>query len=366
MRLALFFTKGVSLEVWERVGMLSREIKPYQKLSNYFDEILFLTYGGKDDLKYKSLLDENIKILPNRLKLPPLIYSFLLPFLYRKELKEVDILKTNQVLGGWTAVIAMVLFKKKLIVRQGRQWSIFSEREGVKKWKMPIIHFLEKLAYKNADIIIVASEGERKFIKEKYDILSEKIKYIPNYIDTNLFKPLNIPKENRICFVGRLEEQKNLFNLIKAVSGLGIKLVIFGSGSQKRDLEDFAKKLKADVEFKGNIPNQDLPGEINKSKLFILPSLYEGCPKVLLEAMACGLPVIGTRVDGIKEIIRDNENGYLVETSADSIRKAIKEVLDNQNLQEKISQNARKTILDNFSLEKILEKEMSLYKKLCG
>jgi len=382
MKLALLFTKGISLKVWEEMGNLDRELKPYQELAKYFDEILLLTYGGKDDLKYQSFLPENIKILPNKQKIPSLIYSFLLPFLYQKELKRADVLKTNQMAGSWTAIIAKFFFRKKLIVRQGYQLSTSAQKNGI---KLLIIQFLERLAYRRADAIIVTSKRDKKYIEEKYNILAEKIKYIPNYIDTELFKPLNISKENRICFIGRLEKEKNLFNLIKAVSDLdvnpirgyrngeepqskktsnGVKLVIFGNGSQKKDLENFSKQLKADVEFKGNIPNKNLPMEINKSKLFILPSLYEGCPKVLLEAMACGLPVIGTDVRGINEIIKAKENGYLCGTDAFSVRKAIIEVLSNKGLQKKLSQNARKTILENFKFEKILETEKDIYENL--
>ena len=80
--------------------------------------------------------------------------------------------------------------------------------------------------------------------------------------------------------------------------------------------------------------------------------------------MACGLSCIGTNVEGIKEIIQHKENGYLCEPDVESIKKAILEVLNNKNLQEKISQNARKTILENFSFEKILEKEIELYETL--
>jgi len=364
MTLALFFTEGVSFKIWEKVGNLDREIKPYQELARYFDEILFLTYGGKDDLRYQDFLPENIKVLPNKQKIPSLIYSFLFPFLHQKELRKVDIFKTNQMFGSWTAIMAKFLFRKKLIVRQGYQLSVFAPKKSIKRWKLLIIRFLEKLAYRKADAIIVTLKRDKKYIEEKYNILSEKIKYIPNYIDTELFKPLDVPKENRICFVGRLEKQKNLFNLIKAISGLNIKLVIFGAGSLKKDLQDFSKQLKTDVEFKGNVSNKDLPKEFNKSKLFILPSLYEGCPKVLLEAMACRLPVIGADVYGINEIIKDKENGYLCGTDVLSISKAIIEVLNDKGLQEKLSKNARKTILQNFSLEKILEKEKNIYDNL--
>jgi len=364
-RLALFFTKGISLKIWEKVGNLDREIKPYKELAKYFGEIYFFTYGDKEDLKSQKFLPKNIKIFPKKCNLPSLFYSLLLPFLYRNELKKVDILKTNQMSGSWSAVLAKWLYKKKLVVRCGYEWLSFLENQKKPLWKRIIVEFVEKIAYKNADKIILTSEKDKKFIAKRFKIKPEKITIIPNYIDTDLFKPLSTPKEkNSIVFVGRLEEQKNLFNLIEAIATLPMKLVIIGNGSLKEKLKNFAKEKDAKVKFKGNIPNEELPEELNKSEIFILPSFYEGCPKALLEAMACGLSCIGTNVEGIKEIIQHKENGYLCEPDVESIKKAILEVLNNKNLQEKISQNARKTILENFGFEKILEKEIELYETL--
>jgi len=85
---------------------------------------------------------------------------------------------------------------------------------------------------------------------------------------------------------------------------------------------------------------------------------------VLLEAMSCGLPCIGTDVAGIKEIIKHKENGYLCDTDAASIKKAILDVLNNKRLKEKLSENARKTIVEHFSLESILKKEREIYELL--
>ena len=363
--LSLFFTYKISLKVWEKIGNLDREIKPYKKLANCFNKIYFFTYGDKEELKYQKLFPENIKIFPKKWNLPLIFYSLFLPFFYRDKLKKVDILKTNQMSGSWSTVLAKWFYKKKLVVRCGYEWLSFLEKQKRSLWKRIIVKFIEKIAYQNADKIILTSEKDKKFVIKEFKVKPEKIEVIPNYIDTDLFKPLNFSKEkNRIIFVGRLEKEKNLFNLIEAIATLSVKLVIIGNGSLKEKLKNFAKEKNAKVEFKENIPNEKLPEELNKSEIFILPSFYEGCPKSLLEAMACGLPCISTNVEGIRSIIKHKENGYLCEPDAKSIKKAILEVLNDKNLKEKISQNARKTISEKFSLEKILEKEIKIHQFL--
>jgi len=360
--LALFFTCGASLKVWQKVGNLEREIKFYNELAKYFKKIYFMTYGGSEELGFKEKLSENIEILPKKIYLPSKIYQFFIPFIYYRELKKTDIYKTNQMAAGIPAVISKCLYKKKLVVRCGYEWLEFLKKEKKSFLKRIVVFLLEKNFYKKADKIILTSEKDKRFVENNFRISSSKIEITPNYIDTELFKPLEIKKDkSRIIFIGRLHEQKNLFNLIKAVSGIPYKLVIIGSGFLREEMKAFAEKKRANVEFKKNILNEKLPEELNKSEIFILPSLYEGCPKVLLEAMSCGLPCIGANVDGIKEIIRHKENGYFCNTDADSIKKAIVEVSENKELQKKIGKNARQTILESFNLEKILKKEIGIY-----
>ena len=79
--------------------------------------------------------------------------------------------------------------------------------------------------------------------------------------------------------------------------------------------------------WEGGIPNSELPGYINKAKAFVLPSIYEGHPKALIEAMACSIPVIGCDSPGIKEIIGNGSNGLLCATTPGSLRNAINKVL---------------------------------------
>jgi len=361
---ALFFTLGVSLRKWDDVGLIDREIKPYNQMAKFFKKIYFITYGGKEDLKYRNVLANNIVILPKKINLPNKIYSLLIPFLYWQELRHIDILKTNQMRGVWAALLTKFVHRKKLVVRCGYQWSLHVKGWHAGRIKRFIVYLIELLAYKKADAIIVTSNQAKEYVQKRYHIASKKVNLISNYIDTNLFKrfkTLKTPKS--ICFVGRLEEQKNLFSLFRALKSLDLKLIIFGKGSLRDKLKNFAKKNQLNVKFRGNISNNQLPKELNRCGIFILPSLYEGNPKTLLEAMACELPVVGTNVRGINNIVRHKENGYLCDVSADSIKQAIKEIMGDRTLGGKIGKNAREYILKNCSLEKIIEKEIKIYEE---
>lgn len=362
-KLGLFFSHGISLKNWEDIGHLNREILFYKRLAGQLKEINFFTYGAKEDLKYQGDFLPKIRIFPKPWRLSSILYGFLLPFIYRSKLKDIDILKTNQMSAALPAVITKLCYRrKKLIVRNGYEWLKILENENKPWYKKAIVYLWEKITYGVGDIIIFTSQKDRGFAQVKFKIPEKKIRLIPNYIDTNLFKPQNIKKEKgRIVFVGRLSKEKNLFNLIQAATGLPIKLVLIGQGSLKGDLEKLAQEKGVEVEFKGKINNNKLPIELSRAEVFVLLSFYEGCPKALLEAMSCGLPCVASNVEGIKEVITHKENGYLCGTDSQSIHEALFDVLNNKGLQEKMSQKARETILSSFSLEKILQKELAIY-----
>ncbi|MFA5210875.1 MAG: glycosyltransferase [Patescibacteria group bacterium] len=366
-KLALFFTTGISLATWEKIGNLEREIKPYIKLTENYSEVYFFTYGDKKDEEILKKYNDKIKVCYKKNKLNNKIYSFLLPFFYKKELKNIDIYKTNQMSGAWSALIAKKLFKKKLLVRCGYEWSDFLERNNKNKFILLIAKIIEKIIYKNADKIIITSQKDQDFIINNFKIKQEKIEVINNYIDIDLFKKEknNLVRKNKLVFVGRFNKQKNLFNLLEAMNGLDVELNLIGSGELENELKENAKNIKnAKINFLGNILNENLIDKLNENEIFVFPSLYEGNPKALLEAMSAGLAVLSTNVKGIREVIDHKENGYLVNTDSDSIKQGLIELLNNEELKEKISAGARKTIEEKFSFEKIIEKELDLHKNL--
>ena len=359
----LFMTRGVSLEKWDKIGSLGREIKPYQKLAEFFKEVYIFTYGEQVDTRYLKVFPENVHIVCKPKFLPSTVYSFLLPFIHGSKLGNIDILKTNQMDGSWSAVISKKLYNNKLVVRCGYEWLQTLEKSKKSFIKKYFAFYAEKFAYGNADKVILTSEESRKFVVQKFNVNSETIQIIPNYIDVDLFTPLNIEKEKgRIIFIGRLEKDKNLANLFHSLEGLDVKLVVVGSGSMRGEIEQIAKDKNLKVVFKGNIEQALMPQELNASEIFVLPSLYEGNPKVLLEAMACGLPCVGTDVEGINSVISHMENGILSSSDSVSLEKAIRRLLGDKELCAKLGVSARKSIENHNSFKVCLERELTIYK----
>ena len=358
--LAVFFTHGVSLELWEKRGMFSREIKFYEELAKETGEIWMFTYG-KNDGVYQERLHPLLRIFPKNIAVPNMLYAFLIPFVYRKQLSQVKCLRIHQMAGAIPALLSHWFFRKPLIVRCGYQWSTFLKHQHASTFKQWIVSIWERLVYHTASHIIVTTKEDQQTVSSNYAIAPEKMTIIPNYIDTELFKPLEIKKEKRsVCFVGRLEPQKNLLNLIQAIKNTDIHLLCYGEGSQLEHLKQQAQIDQVNVSFLGRIPNKELPAALNACELFILPSLFEGNPKVLLEAMTCGLPVIGTNVEGISSLIEHNHNGILCEPTVESIRQAILDLLDQPNKQQQLGQAARNTMLETSSLKHAIEREITI------
>ena len=362
--LALFFTAGVSLKTWHDIGMIDREVAIYNELSKYFKHIFFFTYGGEEDLKFKSYLVDNITIIPKKCVSNSLLYSLMIPLIHHRILKDVEVLKTNQMWGSWSAVLTKLIFMKKLVVRTGFLLSINFVRQNPnskRKWLMKLV---ELVAYKVADGIITSSQSNFEYVTKKYKPRGMHV-VIPNYVETDVFKPMETAKDKgSICFVGSFKPAKNLFALLEALKGLPYTLSIVGSGEQEVQLKKFADENGITVNFLGNIPNHELPKILNQHELFILPSLYENMPKALLEAMSCGMSVVGTNVKGINEVIEHGENGILCDTDSDSISAAIVTLMKDDELKQRIAENARKTIVEGYSLDKIATKELRFMEKL--
>jgi len=364
MHLTLFFTHKASLKTWDSVGMFNREVAIYRRYLEKGVRVAFVTYGKHDKALYAERLP-GIEVLCNDKKLPPNLYARMIPLLHAGALRKTDIIKSNQTPGALRALSSATLYRKPMLARCGYMHSEFTANEhGTDSPLTRQALNEEKTLFNGASSIEVTTPMMKESIITRMPGTVGKITVIPNYVDTDLFRPETADKDIDLLFIGRLTPQKNLFALLEALQGLGLKTVIIGKGAQEKELRERAVDLGVRIEWKENIPNSDLPRYLNRSRMFILPSHYEGHPKALIEAMAAGLPVIGADAPGIRELIVHMKNGWLCRTDTGSIREAITEISASADIRTHLSKNARAFALSHYSLDQIIEQELGLLESI--
>ena len=170
--------------------------------------------------------------------------------------------------------------------------------------------------------------------------------------------------------VGRLEEQKGHTHLLAALAQVrrqipAATLVLVGDGRRREALERQARELGVvdGVRFLGT--RRDLPLIYRALDLYVQPSLWEGLPLALLQAMGAGLPVVATRVSGVREVIADGSNGRLVDPGdPEALARVIVELYRQPEDRARLGAAAHLTIRDNYSLEAMLARLESLYLEL--
>jgi len=372
MTICLFFTHGMSLKKWDDTGLLHREVKLYIKLVQLGYKVIFFTYGDESDLLYQKILP-GIKIIPawkGWKKIPSEKISFFcswfLPWKFRKEFSGIDCIKTNQMWGAWVPLIFRFFTKTPLFVRCGYEAYKNLLKESGSQITRVLLYWVSRWAYASGDKVALSCKSDLEFAVNTFGLDTNKAFVHPNCVDTQLFCPQtpDIYYSDRLLYVGRLDTQKNLDSLIKAVRFSNVGLDIIGSGNLKDALILLANQTGADVNFYDIVPNSELSRIFARYPVFILPSKYENSPKALLEAMSCGKAVIGSYVDGIKEVIIDGENGLLSGTSMDSLAKNINKLIKNEALLKKLGNSARRYILDNYALEEYVQREIKVYEEI--
>lgn len=229
----------------------------------------------------------------------------------------------------------------------------------------------------NSSKTINNSSATRKFCLEA-GLDGEKIDVIPFGVDTDFFRPLDVYKDEnifQILSVGYLIERKGFEYLIRAMPLVlkeheNARLKIVGSGPLESKLKALIYELDLgdQVEIIKNVSDEKLLMMYNSADLFVLPSIVdsqgntEGLGVVLLEAMACGLPVIGSNVGGISDIVLDSDTGLLVmEKDVDNIYHTLRSVIENENLGRQLSVNGLKMIKNEYTWEIIAEKYLKLF-----
>ena len=229
---------------------------------------------------------------------------------------ETAVFKRELFTAFWRALLLI----KKLIKKPCVIWGQGSDVYVQWRFREPI----SKIVFKKADAIIALTDDMKNEMKNIYD---RDIDVLPNAIDLNKVKyllkqdvqdKLGIKKDKKIIlFAGALTPIKGLTYLIEAMLYIGDKnkqLILLGDGEEREKLEDLVKKLKLEnhVTFIGKVTYNEVFKYMVASDIFVLSSLSEGLPNVILEALLMEVPVIATNVGGTSEIIDDYISGVLI------------------------------------------------------
>lgn len=360
--LVLFLTRSNSLATWQGAGMLERETALYRRLRPHLGRVRLVSYGGPDD---RGLCPPGLELDLNRRGLPLPLYGWYLRRLWPAP--PGAIIKSNQVQGAEIALAAARRQGLPFIARCGYLPSQFAAREqGTDSPATRRARALERRVFSGARRVVVTTPEMARTVREAYGLDEKRIRVIPNYVDTELFSPRpgEEPRPGRLLFIGRLAPQKNPQALLQALAGLPVELLMVGSGPLEENLRRQAAALDLRVRFLGNQPHRRLPGLMARAQVLVMPSHYEGHPKALIEAMSAGMAVIAGRSPGISGLVEHGRTGYLCGHSAPEIRRALEKLLNDHELRRRLGRAARQEVLARFSLDRVLELELALYREL--
>ena len=215
------------------------------------------------------------------------------------------------------------------------------------------------------DQIICQSELGRAELSQLFSVDCNKIHIVPNWIDPVRFSDQPVPDtknmgrpKKQLLYVGWLHPVKGLPYLLEAVRDLAIErndftLVLYGGGQSEPELRCLAKSLAIEpvVQFGGWLANEKVPDAMRNADIFVFPTLHEGMPNSLLQAMACGLPIVSTNVTSIPEIVEDQVSGLLVDPhSPNEICDALRCLLNDDNKRQSMAAVNRQRILDHHTV----------------
>ena len=236
--------------------------------------------------------------------------------------------------------------------------------------------FMEGTCLRLADAVFSSSACSADWCARAYGIRRDAIEVIHTGIDTDLFSPRNVPKEERptVVFAGRISRSKGVATLVEAVLRLapnvpGLQLRLIGRAD--REFHDWISHRASSsgipglVDMIGYVPREDLPDQLSRAHVFAAPSMYEGGPGfVYLEAMACGLPVIACSGSGAAEVVHQGSNGLLVPPAdVDALAVALEKLLDD-DVRRTMGARARLDVLESADSRLCLRRIEAFYRSV--
>ena len=346
-----------------KTGQHSRLIEGYfRPYARAFGEVRYFSYHPESlgDFTRDSELLARVRVFPGG-GWHPWLYAFVMPFRYRRQLRGCAVLRVFQVTGVIPALIAKWLYGVPFVTTYGFSYSELA-RSRITAW---LRRRVEAMGLAFADSVIVTTPALAARVSGR--ARAGAVSVIPNGVDTGLFRPAPCRSKSakKVLYVGRLSEEKNLGALIEATGKLvgrfDVRLTFVGDGPQRGQLEASAQRLGVTAEFLPFVDHRELPAFFAQADAFVLPSFTEGHPKVLLEAMSCGVPCVASDVAGNRAILTDGETGLLFDPrNAGALAEALERVLSQEELARRLGARARARIVEHYDLARLVERDIEL------
>jgi glycosyltransferase involved in cell wall biosynthesis len=359
--MAIYFTTGVSLSAWEQHGHLSRELEFLTMLVERGIQVTLVTYDLGPHPPPGVDLPSGVDVLYRSANVPPRLYSFLAPIIWRKQLGDVTIHRSNQVSGAWSAYLAARLTGGMFVFRCGYLKSKFVNGAGrsvrARMWAL-----LERLLAVRAQLVLVGNSEDRATLEQAIRREAALVHRHPNGVTLSHATSWDPSKGDRSAVtVGRLVPQKNHLLFLQACDLAGVDSVtVVGDGPLRDVIRNLGQSLFTEFSAPGRLDHETTRSYMADHFVYVSTSHYEGSPKALLEAMAAGMPIVATDVPGNRDVIDHMRTGLLCGYDACSVADAIDLLLSNPKLAARLGRAAKAEAAQRFSVTAMANREVDL------
>ncbi len=370
MILGLLPALGGGLGELASTGQASRLLDGY--LARYvtaFDRVRYFTYLVESLAAFTTdpALLAGVEVIAPARRLSRGRRAATLAWTEGPRLRACAVLRAFQVTGAVPALIVNARFGVPYVTTYGFSYAQLSQ-PGPKRLLKSVV---ERVALRRAAAVIATTEA----LRARAARVAREVHLVPNGVDTQRFAPPpgGRPRGRpvRILYVGRFSAEKNLETVVAAAAVLArwlpVRLVLVGAGPLQGRLRERARAAGVDVEFPGVVPQERLPGLYATADAFVLASFTEGHPKVLLEAMAAGVPCVASDCEGNRSLVVEGETGLLFDPHRpDQLADRLARVLSEQGLAEALGHAGRAMVVARYDLGTLLTTEIALLRRVAA
>jgi glycosyltransferase involved in cell wall biosynthesis len=368
--LGLLPALGGGLHELASTGQAGRLVDGY--LARYvkvFDRVLYFSYLVESLAQFSrdpALLARAEVVAPPR-RLSRGRRAATLAWTESARLRACAVLRAFQVTGTIPAIVARARFGVPYVTTYGFSYAQLSRRGPKRVLKAAV----ERVGLRRAAAVIATTEA----LRARASRLNANVALVPNGVDTERFAPPAGGRRRgapaRVLYVGRFSAEKNLETLVAAAADVArrrpLRLVLVGAGPLEAPLREQVRTAGLEADFRGVVPQERLPEVYREADAFVLASFTEGHPKVLIEALASGVPCVASDCEGNRSLVTDGVTGLLFDPRrAPDLAERLGRVLDDEGLAQGLGQAGRALAVARYDLGALVASEIALLRRVAG